>query len=160
MELHRHRWMTLCRGQWDEPYVRAGDGVLIVPINEMGEVLLVVEPTVTDGRPVLGLPAGAVSRSESPAESAKRELEEETKYRAGRIDLLHELHPLARHAEWRIFVYLARDLRPGNLVGDEPYRITTEHIHLGNFEQLIASGRLHDSGAIAALFMARSYLAN
>jgi len=71
---------------------------------------------------------------------------------------LHELHPLARHAQWRLFVYLARNLRASKLAGDEPHEIVIQKMPLADFEQLIETGRLNDSNVIAALYLTRSFL--
>lgn len=156
----RVRWMALCRGLHGEPFVREEHGgVFVVPVNARGEVLLVVEPAVTDGTPTLGLPAGAREAGESPAETADREMQEEIGYRAGRLDVLAELHPLARHADWRVHAVLARDLTPSAREGDEPHPITVEPVPLARFETLIDAGRLLDSTCIAALFLARRLIA-
>jgi len=41
--LYRHRWLTLCAGYHDEPFIHATDGVLIVPLNVSGEVLFITD---------------------------------------------------------------------------------------------------------------------
>jgi ADP-ribose diphosphatase len=156
--LYRHHWLTLCAGYLDEPFIHSTDGVLIVPLNASGEILFINEPAITDGRPVLGLPGGAVDEGESPALAANRELQEEIGYQSLQLDLLHEFHPLARHAQWRLFTYLARNLRVSKLAGDEPYEMVIEKIPLANFEPLIEAGRLNDSTVIAALYLTRSFL--
>ena len=44
-----------------EPFIReTGGGVFIVPLTDRAEVLFTIEPAVTDGKPVLWLPAGAM----------------------------------------------------------------------------------------------------
>lgn len=160
-EICRHRWMALCRGRNGEPFIReTGGGVFIVPVNDRDEVLFTIEPAVTDGTPVLCLPAGAIEPGEDPADAAKRELQEEAGYRAGRLDRLAELRPLARHGDWRVYAFLARDLVPGKLKGDEVYPISVESVPLAQFERLIDSGRLLDSTCIAAVFLAQRFLAH
>jgi 8-oxo-dGTP pyrophosphatase MutT (NUDIX family) len=158
-ELHKHRWMTLCKGLHGEPFIREhGGGALIVPVTDSGEVLLVMEPAVSTGVPVMWLPAGAVEPGETPVEAASRELQEEVGFKAGRLDALAELHPLARHAEWSLHAVLARDLSPSRLPGDEAHAIRIEPFPLSRFEELVDAGRLHDSNCIAALFLARRFL--
>ncbi|MBI5959617.1 MAG: NUDIX domain-containing protein [Chloroflexi bacterium] len=151
----RHKWLALCIGYWDEPYVSTTDGVIIVPVNEQGEVLFIVEPSVVDAHPVLSLPAGVIEESEPMAESANRELQEEAGYKAGRMEWLAAVDPLARHARWKMHLFLARDLTPARLPGDEQFEIRVERVPLAEFESLIDSGRLTYAPVIAALYMAR-----
>ena len=151
--------MTLCKGLHGEPFIREhGGGALIVPVNSAGEVLLIIEPAVPDGSLVLSLPAGAMEPGESPVEAANRELQEEIGFKASRLDILAELHPLARHAEWTMHAVLARELSVSHLAGDEPHRIVLQPFALSRFEDLIDDGRLQYSSCIAALFLARRVL--
>jgi len=159
-EICRHRWMTLCRGLNGEPFIReTGGGVFVVPVTNRDEVLFVIEPAVTDGTPVLWLPAGAIEPSETPVVAANRELQEEIGYKAARLDVLSELRPLARHGDWRVHAVLARALVPSKLMGDEGHHIKVESVPLSQFEGLIDAGRLLDSPCIAAVFLARRFMA-
>ena len=160
-EICRHRWMALCRGLNGEPFIReTGGGVFIVPLTDRDDVLFIIEPAVTDGTPVLWLPAGAMEPGEDPVDAANRELQEEIGYKAARLDLLSELRPLARHADWRVHAVLARELAPSRLPGDESHPIEVESVPLSQFERLIDAGRLLDATCIAAVFLARRFLAN
>lgn len=154
----RHKWMSLHVGYLNEPYVFGGQGIFVVPLNAQREVLFIIEPAIPDARPVLTLPAGAIDVGEDARLSANRELQEEAGYRAGRLDLLAQLNPLARHAVWDIYHFLARDLTPSRLPGDEAYTIETEWVPLDDFEQLIHTGRLTYASIIAALYLTRSFL--
>jgi ADP-ribose pyrophosphatase len=93
--LHQSRWLGLYRqGRWEfvqRPNSTACVGILAITIDD--EVLLVEQYRIpVEGR-VVEIPAGLVGdeeahRSESLAETAARELREETGYRAGRIEPL------------------------------------------------------------------------
>ena len=153
-----HRWMSICAGFEGEPYLLASPGTFIVPINEASEVLFVIEPTRIDARLVLSLPGGAIDEDESWEICANRELQEESGYKAGRLDYLGTLSPAARVADWQVHIYLGRDLTPSKLQGDESYEMPIERIPLSQIETLISSGRLTDSAIIASLYMARSFI--
>ncbi len=151
--------MTLCKGLHDEPFIRGYYGnAMIVAVNEMAEVLMVTEPAVSDGEPVLWLPSGAIGKNETPKEAAHRELEVEIGLDALNLRVLGALHPLARHADWTVHVVLARGLSPSPQAGDLEHDVLCEAVPLDQFETLIDSGRLRDSSSIAALFLARRFL--
>jgi ADP-ribose diphosphatase len=135
----------------DEYVASTGDEVLVVPLTAAGEVLLAVEPSPAFGVAVRILPGGQVEPDLSLAEVANKELQEEIGYRAGRLDFLGELWPWAKYLAVRSHLFLARDLAPSKLAGDEV-------MPLAELEAWIADGRLRDGRAIAGLFLARAYL--
>lgn len=93
--LFESRWLGLYRiGHWDfvrRPNASACVGILAV--TDKDEVVLVEQFRIPVGQKVIEVPAGLVGdepefEGESLAETAARELLEETGYRAGSIDLL------------------------------------------------------------------------
>lgn len=60
-------------------HVLPGDAVVILPITEKEEVIMIQEPRTAIHQVVFGLPAGQLEAGENPEEGAKRELEEETR---------------------------------------------------------------------------------
>jgi len=93
--LYESKWLGLYRiGHWDFARRPNSDACVgILAITDGGEVVLVEQFRIPVGRKVVELPAGLVGdepefRSESLAETAARELMEETGYRAGRIELV------------------------------------------------------------------------
>ena len=87
-----------------------------------------------------------------------RELQEEIGFRAGRLDFLGELRPYSKYLAARTFVYLARDMTPHKLEGDEDHDIGVHLTPLSEFERLIAASRLLDARVIAALYLAQDFL--
>lgn len=93
--LFESKWLGLYRkGHWD--YTRRPNSnacVGILAITDHNEILLVEQFRIPVGKKVIEIPAGLVGdepefQGESLAESAARELLEETGYRAGYIDLV------------------------------------------------------------------------
>lgn len=84
------------RGRWE--YVSRARGIraaVIIAIDPEDHVILVEQYRVPLGRACIELPAGLIgdeTEGEAPTEAAARELEEETGYRAGRIEVLGEFH--------------------------------------------------------------------
>jgi len=141
-----------------EGFVRSGNEVLIVAVDERGEVLLAVEPSPAFGEPTLILPTGETDDGEALVETANRELQEELGFRAGRLDLLVEMRPWSKYLHVTTYVFVARDLTESHLQGDEGHDIGLERVRLANFESLVEEGHLKDARVIAALHLARRFL--
>jgi ADP-ribose diphosphatase len=138
-------------------FVQCDDAVAVVPLTNEGDVLLAVEYSPAFGREILTLVSGLIEPDESPEEAANRELQEELGYRAGRLDFLGELHPF-KYLTTRLFAFLARDLAPSKLAGDETHPITQRRVPLSSFTDLCRNGELQDAPAIAALSLTRAFL--
>jgi 8-oxo-dGTP pyrophosphatase MutT (NUDIX family) len=157
--LYSTRWMSLYEGDGG-PYVDTGDAVMCVPVTPDGKVLFILEPNAYNGEYTLYLPAGKVEPDEDLAACTNRELQEEAGVKAERMEYLAVLHPWFKYLNSTLTIFLARDLTPSKLEGDEGYVIETEYVPLDAFEAEIANGRLRDSSVIAALFLARQRLAD
>ena len=82
------------QGRWE--YVSRARGIraaVILAVDEADHVLLVEQYRIPLGKPCIELPAGLIGdhgEAEDPLEAAGRELEEETGFRAGRLESLGE----------------------------------------------------------------------
>ena len=158
--LYSTHWISLYEAAQENVYVSSDNGVMVVPLTAEGEIILIREPMVYDeGKWTLYLPSGAIDAGEDALASANRELQEEIGLSAGRLDFLGDVQAWAKYLNAHLTLYLARDLTPSRLQGDEAYPIVTETVALDAFESLIAAGRLRDSSVIAALFLAQRFLA-
>lgn len=155
-------WMALVatqQGDKEVSFIRADDEALILPLTQQGEVIFILEPAPARGQDVLLLPGGTIDSGELPPDSANRELQEEIGFKAKRLDLLGRVRPWSKYLTTVSHLYLARDLVPATLTGDEDYAIRVQRAPLAGFEALITDGRLQDARVIAALFLAREFLA-
>lgn len=79
-DVNRLRLPNQSEGQWE--CIRHPGGALAVPVTPDGKLVLVKQYRfAVEGR-LLEFPAGTVEVNEAPAETIKREIEEETGYRA------------------------------------------------------------------------------
>jgi len=138
-------------------FVQCGDGVLVVPVDEDGNVLLAVERSAALNREALVLAGGMVEPDEPLEVTADRELQEELGWHADELIYLGELHPF-KYLASRQFVFLARGLTPRRRAGDERYPIEVRDVSLASFTSLCAAGELHDAPTIAALCLAQKFL--
>lgn len=138
-------------------FIHCGDAVAVVPLTDDDDVLLINEYSPAFGDEILTLVSGSVEPNELLEETANRELQEELGYRAGRLDFLGELHPF-KYLATRVFIFLARDLTPSKLPGDEAHTITERRVPLKQFAALCQAGELRDANAIAGLCWARDFV--
>lgn len=131
----------------------------IVPMLDDDTVLLVREYSVGVNRYELGIPKGKLDGNETIEEGANRELKEEVGYGARRLRLLHTLTLSPAYMTHKAYVVLAQDLYPERLPGDEPEELEVVPWKLSELHTLIARDDVSEGRSIAALFMAREYLA-
>jgi ADP-ribose pyrophosphatase len=97
--------------------IKSGDGATILPIVERGGkkyIVLEYKPEPSIGRWELELPAGGKDKGEDSETTARRELEEETGYKATNLELfMHDMHFMPSRFEQREDVYIATGLTEG-----------------------------------------------
>ena len=133
--------------------VRHPGAVLIVPRLKENRLVLLRNQRVAVNERLWELPAGTLEPGEDPAEAARRELAEETGYRAGTIFKLGEFYTSPGFCDELIEVFVARDLR---FVGQQLE--AGEEIDVRVMEQaealaMVDDGRIRDAKTIAGLLM-------
>lgn len=132
--------------------------VMVVAVDETGEVLLIREYMAGFHAYQLTLPKGAADPGESLEEAADRELKEEAGFGARRIELLKELSVAPGHMGFTQTVALATGLYPARLPGDEPEPLEVSRWPLADIDALFARQDFCEARAIAALHLARMRL--
>mgnify|MGYP000049370784 CR=1 FL=1 len=135
-----------------------GGAVLVVPITEHGELLMIREYAVGTERYELGFPKGRLEVDESPGTGARRELREETGYDAHRIDELRRVTLAPGYIAHETTIILARQLTHAPLRGDEPEPPELIGWPLNRFDELLNQQGLTEARSIAALYLAQTFL--
>ena len=122
-----------------------------------GKVLLERQFRFPYNKVIWEIPAGKLNRGENPEHAAIRELEEETGFRAEKLERLVEIYPSPGYTDEIIYVFLAdgADFIGQNL--DEDEFINAEFVELKKVEEMVESGEICDAKTIAAVY---KYLAN
>jgi ADP-ribose pyrophosphatase len=140
--------------------VRHGGSVVILAIDDAKkkDPLVVLERQYRHaaGQFLYEVPAGKIDPNEDRLTAAKRELSEETGYRAGKWTKLARYYASPGFlAEW-MQIFLAEGLTPGTTSPDEDERLEIMLVPLSELLRLIDKGEIHDGKTlIAAMSYAR-----
>lgn len=130
-------------------------GVAVIPILEDGRMLLVRQFRKPLERIMLEIPAGKIEKDEGrhPDETAKRELEEETGFRAHSWQKLAEMALSPGFANEVLHIYLAEDLVKveNPLPQDEDEVIELVAMTLAELKAAVKSGAIYDAKTIYAV---------
>ena len=129
--------------------------VTILPLDNDGRILFIRQYRHATGKELLELPAGTLDPAELPENCALRELREETGYAAGKLIKIGEFFLAPGYSTEYMHVYLASDLRPDPLPGDEDEFISLEPIPIKQAYDMALNGGLQDGKSLAALLIAQ-----
>jgi ADP-ribose pyrophosphatase len=104
------------------------------------------------------IPAGKLDPKESPAVCARRELEEETGFKAGRLRHLISYWPTAAFSDETIHIFGAWDLTRGVFKPDDDEFINSRPVDFKTALRWVKRGKIKDSKTIIALlFVANGF---
>ena len=106
------------------------------------------------GGTIWEVPAGKLDGGEDPALCAARELEEETGYRAARIERTGAIFTTPGFTDEKIWLFAAFELTPGESAHEDHEVIQSEVVALAGALRMIERGEISDGKTIAALFLA------
>ena len=133
--------------------------VIIVPMLNDQTVLLAREYAAGLHHYEIGLPKGRCEEGESVLETAQREMKEEIGYGARELIELASLSLAPGYMTHVTQIVLARDLYHEKLEGDEPEEIDVIPWPISDLRDLTARADCTEGRTIAALYIARDYLA-
>jgi len=134
--------------------VEHADVVAIVPLDGQGNVVMVRQYRLPAGATLLEVPAGGVDEGEDMPAAAQRELQEETGYRAERLERLGGLFVSPGYCTEFVHLFLAIGLIEDALEADPDEDITVERVPLAEAVRLAAAGEIRDGKSIAGILLA------
>ncbi|MDP9037994.1 MAG: NUDIX hydrolase [Acidobacteriota bacterium] len=136
--------------------VRHSGSVVVLAADETTDpddpvIILIRQYRHAAGQFLIELPAGRIDAGEAPLQAAKREMIEETGFRARRWALLVKYFASPGFlGEW-MQIYVARDLRPGEATPEEDEQIEMLPTPLSQAMKMVAEGRIHDGKTLIGL---------
>jgi ADP-ribose pyrophosphatase len=134
----------------------SGSAVMMA-VDENNRILLVKQFRLPVGKDIWELPAGRLDQGETPLKAAKRELKEETGYRAKKWQKMVEFFPSPGYVAEKMTIYLATELASGEAQPMDDERIETGWFTAKQMEELIQRGSIVDGKTMIGLFTWQKY---
>lgn len=134
--------------------VRHTGSVVVMPVDDSGKeprVLLLRQYRHAAQQYLWELCAGRIDEGESELVAAKRELHEETGFKARTWKRIFRYYASPGFVAETMAVYLARDLQAGAAQPEEDEVIQAKFFPLKEVVSLVMSGRIHDGKTIAGV---------
>jgi len=125
-----------------------------VPLFEDGTVALVRQYRHAAGKFLLEIPAGSLGVGESPETGARRELEEEIGFTAGRLEKLSEFYISPGFLTEKMHLYLATDLMQSKQNLDDDEIVEIVRLPLTEALEMTRNGGIEDAKTIIGLMLA------
>lgn len=138
--------------------VEHGGSVVMVPLDEDGNIVFVRQYRHAAGLDLLELPAGTRDGAEPPDVCAAREMREETGLAAARLDPLGAFYLAPGYSTEFMYVFLATGLTPNPLPADADEFLQVQKIPARQAMEMAVRSEIQDCKSLAALLLARSSL--
>lgn len=138
--------------------VEHGGSVIIIPVDEHGNILFVRQYRHATGKHLLELPAGTRDGDEPFEECAAREIREETGMQAGRLVKIGEFYLAPGYSTEFMGIFLATELKHNPLEPDADEILHVEKFPARQALEMAERGEVPDAKSLAALLLARPYL--
>jgi ADP-ribose pyrophosphatase len=125
--------------------------VVIIALDEDKNVLLVSQFRHAAGKELLELPAGGIDPGETPEQTARREMQEETGYNPGKLESMGGFYSAPGYAAEFLHLFLATELTPARLIADDTEEISLVRVPLKTAVEMIRKGEIEDAKSIAGL---------
>lgn len=127
--------------------------VMIVPVTANQELILIREYAAGLHNYQLGFPKGLIDPGESPSQAAQRELKEEIGFGAKQLAGLKSMTMAPQFFAGSMQIFVAFDLYPEQLLGDEPEPLEQVLWPLADADALLAREDFTEARSIAALLL-------
>jgi ADP-ribose pyrophosphatase len=131
-------------------------GVAIIAQPAPHEIVLVRQYRHAVDEELWEVPAGMIERGEPPHETARRELIEETGYRATSLRFLWSMYTTPGFCNERIHLFVAEGLTLGEAAPEDDEQFEIKTWRVDDAWKLVESDRLRDAKTQIALAWARS----
>lgn len=133
--------------------IRHPGSVVILPLLGDDQICLIENQRMAVDRVLIELPAGTLDAGESPHDCARRELIEETGYRAGQLEKLTGFYAAPGILDEYMHLYVARDLIAGPPEREPEEEIQNRVVSWSEALEMIESGEICDAKTMVGLLL-------
>jgi len=137
--------------------IRHPGAVTVLPLSEDGRVCLIRNYRVAVEQTLYELPAGTLEPGEDPRETARRELAEETGYRADAIEKLAEFYTTPGVLDEVMHLYLATGLTAGPMRLESGEDIEPQAVPWDEALAMARDGRIRDAKTLVGLLFYETF---
>lgn len=133
--------------------VRHAGSAVMMAMDEKNRILLVRQYRLPADDYLWELPAGKVDEGEKPLQAAKRELVEETGYKAKTWTKLSSFFVSPGYVQEKMTIFLATDLKAGEATPMDDEQIETRWFKKKDVGDMIRDGKIQDAKTIIGFFL-------
>jgi ADP-ribose pyrophosphatase len=160
VEIYKNRLFTVSEEHAVDPdgfeikrmIVHHRGSAVMMAVDDRKRVLLVRQYRLPAQRFLWELPAGSIDQGEKPLQTAKRELKEETGYRAKNWKRLVSFFPSPGFLTEKMTIFLATGLTAGDASPMDDERIETRWFTAKEIEAAIDAGEIVDAKSMLGYF--------
>ena len=146
------------RGYQKREIIEHKGAVAIIAITKENKVVLVKQFRKAIEQEIYELPAGKIEIGETPLDCAYRELKEETGYSANSMKLIHKYYPTPGFSNQLVFIYLAKDLIPGEKQLEEDEFLEVYEVDLETAYKMVYENEICDSKTVIGLLLSKELI--
>jgi ADP-ribose pyrophosphatase len=132
--------------------VRHPGSAVMMAMDDKKRILLVRQYRMPADKRLWELPAGKIDDGEKPLDAAKRELAEETGYKAKKWTKLASFYPSPGFVQEKMTLFLATGLTAGDATPMEDEQIETRWFKRKEVHQMIREGKIEDAKTIIGYY--------
>ena len=131
--------------------VEHSDCIAVVPVDDEGRIVMVKQFRRPANKMLLEIPAGGVEAGEDPEDCVRRELQEETGYIPGKLQILGGFYAAPGYCTEYLHLFLATHLTESRLTAEDTDEIEVLRFTVPEILAMIDSGEICDAKSIAGL---------